>query len=69
MIRTEDEERVKELCSRIKDTLVSLNKAAGVDYELTACIGYSSYDGDIGSFPGALKEADEALYKEKALRK
>lgn len=62
--RTRDEERVRELCRNIKETLVKMN----AEYELTASIGYSSYSGDIRDFPSALEKADEALYREKKAR-
>jgi diguanylate cyclase (GGDEF)-like protein len=63
--KTENEDLVKELCSDIKAALVRLNNEAGAKYELTASIGYSSYNGDITAFQSALAEADEALYREK----
>ena len=66
--KTDNEELVKELCNTIKDTVIRLNDEAGVEYELTASIGYSSYCGDIAAFQAALAEADEALYKDKAAR-
>lgn len=66
--KTDNEELVKELCHTIKDTVIRLNDEAGVEYELTASIGYSSYCGDIAAFQAALAEADEALYKDKAAR-
>ena len=66
--KTDNEELVKELCNTIKNTVIRLNDEAGVEYELTASIGYSSYCGDIAAFQAALAEADEALYKDKAAR-
>ena len=66
--KTDDEERIKELCRGIKETLVRLNKESGADYELTASIGYASYVCDISGFQTALSEADDALYMEKAAR-
>lgn len=66
--KTSDEELVKTLCDDIKNTLIRLNKEAGSKYELTACIGYAGYSGDLNDFQTALSEADEALYKEKAAR-
>lgn len=66
--KTSDEELVKTLCDDIKNTLIRLNKEAGSKYELTACIGYAGYSGDLEDFQTALSEADEALYKEKAAR-
>lgn len=68
IVKSDDEDSVKNLCSSIKDTLIRLNKESGVAYELTASIGYASYSGDISSFQAALREADDALYKEKAAR-
>lgn len=65
--KTEDEDKVKELCGTIKDTLNRLNSEANSEYDLTASIGYSSYSGDVMKFQEALGQADEALYKEKAL--
>lgn len=67
--KTDNEELIKELCRKIKETLVSLNEDAGAGYELTASIGYAGYSGDIAGFEAALGTADEALYKEKAARK
>ena len=67
--KTDNEELIKELCNTIKSTIVRLNDEAGAKYELTASIGYSSYNGDITSFQTALAEADEALYKDKAARR
>ena len=63
--RTDDESRVKELCSNIKAEMVRLNGEAGAKYELTASIGYSCYCGDVFAFQNALAKADEALYKDK----
>ncbi len=67
--KTDNEELVKELCSTIKDTVIRLNDEAGAKYELTASIGYASYNGDLTAFQTALNEADEALYKDKAARR
>ena len=67
--KTDNEELIKELCNTIKSTIVRLNDEAGAKYELTASIGYSSYNCDITSFQTALAEADEALYKDKAARR
>lgn len=67
--KTDNEELVKELCSTIKDTVIRLNDEAGAKYELTASIGYASYNGDLTAFQAALNEADEALYKDKAARR
>ena len=66
--KTDNEELVKELCNTIKNTVVRLNNEAGSKYELTASIGYASYNGDLTAFQAALNEADEALYKDKAAR-
>lgn len=66
--KTDNEELVKDLCTKIKATLVRLNNEAGAKYELTASIGYSSYCGDIFAFQDALAKADEALYEEKKAR-
>ena len=63
--RTENEELVKELCTVIKDTLIRLNDESGSAYELTASIGYASYNGDVYAFQTALNKADEELYKNK----
>ena len=65
--KTDKEGLVKELCNKIKETMSKLNSESGAEYELTASIGYASYSGDIRRFQEALGEADEALYKEKAL--
>ncbi len=67
--KTDNEELVKELCNTIKNTVVRLNNEAGSKYELTASIGYASYNGDLTAFQAALNEADEALYKDKAARR
>lgn len=67
--KTDNEELVKELCNTIKNTVVRLNNEAGSKYELTASIGYASYNGDFTAFQAALNEADEALYKDKAARR
>lgn len=67
--KTDNEALIEELCCKIKDTLVQLNKDAGAEYELTASIGFAGYSGDIEGFQAALGLADEALYKEKAARK
>ena len=63
--KTDNEDLIRDLCSKIKATLVHLNDEAGVEYELTASIGYSRYNGDLEAFQSALTEADEALYKDK----
>ena len=68
IVKTDDESLVRELCGRIKDTLLKLNDEARAEYELSASIGYASYRGDVRKFQEALGLADEALYKEKALR-
>ncbi|MCR4702239.1 MAG: GGDEF domain-containing protein [Saccharofermentans sp.] len=65
--KTDNEEKVRELCRNIKDTLVRMNRDDNAGYELTASIGYSSYNGDITDFQQALAKADEALYREKAV--
>ena len=67
--KTDDEEKVRELICSIKETLIRLNKEAGVKYELSASIGYASYSGDLNDFPEALSQADASLYKEKEARK
>ena len=67
--KTDEEDKVKELCTKIKETIVRLNTEAGAEYDLTASIGYSCYNGDLMGFHSALTRADEALYKEKANRK
>ena len=64
--KTDNEDLIKELCRSIKANLIRLNDEAGAQYELTACIGYACYSGDISAFQTALTEEDEALYKEKA---
>ena len=66
--KTEDEDLVKDLCSRIKENIVRLNNESGAKYELTASIGYAGYSGGIECFQKALNDADEALYREKAAR-
>ncbi|MBP5261130.1 MAG: GGDEF domain-containing protein, partial [Clostridiales bacterium] len=66
--KTDKEELIQELCSNIKSTLIRLNDEAGTKYELTACIGYANYNGELDGFQTALARADEALYKEKAER-
>lgn len=68
IVKTDDESLIRELCGRIKDTLLKLNDEAHAEYELSASIGYASYSGDVRKFQEALGLADEALYKEKALR-
>ena len=65
--KTNDEQQVRELCGKIKENMKRLNGEAKSEYELTACIGYASYSGDVRKFQEALGQADEALYKEKAL--
>ena len=64
--KTDNEEKIKELCAEIKNTLRRLNEESGAPYELMACIGYAHYSGDIKNFQEALGSADEALYEEKA---
>lgn len=66
--KTENEQLVRDLCCSIKENLIRLNNESGAEYELTACIGYAGYSGDITGFQAALSKADEALYKEKAVR-
>ncbi|SCW55746.1 diguanylate cyclase (GGDEF) domain-containing protein [Ruminococcaceae bacterium YRB3002] len=66
--RADDEEQIKELCARIKETLTAFNKDAGAAYELTTSIGYAEYNGDIAQFQDALNRADQALYEEKRMR-
>ena len=65
--KTDDEEKIKGLCKGIKETMNRLNDESGSEYRIDACIGYASYCGDIKRFQEALGQADEALYKEKAL--
>ena len=43
-----------------------MNNEAGAKYELTCCIGYCRYSGDVAAFQAAMAKADKALYKEKA---
>ena len=64
--KTDDEEQVKTLCKSIKETLIKMNNESGAKYELTCCIGYCRYSGDVSSFQNAMAKADEELYKEKA---
>ena len=64
--KTDDEELVKELCKNIKETLVKMNDESGAKYDLTCCIGYCQYNGDVSGFQSAMVKADEQLYKEKA---
>ena len=66
--KTDNEELVKELSNSIKETLIRLNDEAGAKYELTCCIGYCQYSGDVAAFQAAMAKADEELYKEKAAR-
>lgn len=66
--KTDNEDLIKELSSRIKSTLIRLNDEAGAKYELSACVGYACYNGELDTYQVALAEADEALYKEKAER-
>lgn len=63
-----DEDQVIELCSCIKETLISLNEESGAEYDLSASIGYSSFTGDFFAFQSAVVKADEALYEEKNSR-
>ncbi|MBR1797999.1 MAG: GGDEF domain-containing protein [Clostridiales bacterium] len=65
--KTNDENKIRELADRISAKLIELNKESGAPYELSASIGYSSYNGDIAEFPSALSKADEALYINKAM--
>jgi diguanylate cyclase (GGDEF)-like protein len=64
--KTDDEEMIKTLCKSIKETLIKMNNESGAKYELTCCIGYCQYSGDVSSFQNAMAKADEELYKEKA---
>ena len=48
--------------------MIRLNDEAGAKYELSACVGYACYNGELDTYQVALAEADEALYKEKAER-
>lgn len=66
--KTDNEDLVKELSSSIKETLIRMNEEAGAKYELTCCVGYCQYFGDVAAFQAAMAKADEALYKEKAER-
>ena len=66
--KTENEEMIKELCTKIKETLVRMNREADSPYELSASIGYARYTGEIADFQQALGKADEALYKDKTAR-
>lgn len=43
-----------------------MNTESGAEYELTCCVGYCRYSGDVAAFQAAMAKADEALYKEKA---
>ena len=65
IVRTDNENAVRDLCSKIKSTLIRINEESGARYKLTASIGYSSYNGDVFEFQKALSEADEALYRDK----
>lgn len=64
--KTDNEDLIKELSASIKETLIRMNNEAGAQYELTCCIGYCRYSGDVAAFQAAMAKADEALYKEKA---
>ena len=66
--RTDNEAMVRELSDSIKETLIRMNDESGAKYELTCCVGYSRYSGDVSAFQQAMAEADELLYKEKAER-
>lgn len=66
--KTDNEEMVKALCKSIKETLINMNDESGAKYELTCCIGYCQYSGDVSAFQKAMAKADENLYKEKAER-
>ena len=64
--KTDNEELVRELSKSIKETLVRMNDESGAKYELTCCVGYCQYSGDVAAFQAAMAKADEKLYKEKA---
>ena len=68
IIRTDNEDTVRDLCANIDKALIRINDAAGAAYKLSASIGYSSYTGDVFAFQKALSEADEALYRNKKAR-
>ncbi|MBR4914038.1 MAG: GGDEF domain-containing protein [Clostridiales bacterium] len=64
--KTDNEEQVRDLSRSIKETLVRMNEESGAKYELTCCVGYCPYSGDVAAFQAAMAKADEALYEEKA---
>lgn len=66
--KTKDEERIRQLCTLIKETIIRHNTEAESPYELTASIGYSKYNGELSDFPSALQKADDALYEDKKTR-
>ena len=65
IMRTENEKGVEELKAKLIKELEIENKKHR--FNLGASIGYSSYNNTYESFLGALKEADDLLYQEKAL--
>ena len=64
IMRTENEKGVEELKAKLIKELEIENKKHR--FNLGASIGYSSYNNTYESFLGALKEADDLLYQEKA---
>ena len=65
IMRTENEKGVEELKAKLIKELEIENKKHR--FNLSASIGYSSYNNTYESFLGALKEADDLLYQEKAI--
>ena len=66
IVKTGDEEKAMEFKSKILWFLNTLNQKANSPYEVSTCIGYAKYNGDVATFESALSEADQKLYDEKA---
>ena len=65
IVRTNDEQKVKEFKSRILWFLDNLNRKAEAPYEISTSIGYAEYDGNTSHFEDAVSRADKNLYSEK----
>lgn len=66
IVKTGDEDKAMEFKSKILWFLNTLNQKANSPYEVSTCIGYAKYNGDVATFESALSEADQKLYDEKA---
>lgn len=65
IVRTADEEEVKELEKHLREAFAEANEDSGREYLLSASIGYASFTASFRSFQKAIENADAILYNEK----